>query len=316
MLQHDVICFEMEAAGLMDTFPSLAIRGISDYSDSHKNDAWQPYAATVAAAYAKDLLAMISPFQVEELSSAGKIIESVNFTPFSRDLKFIGRRKLLGDISDAFARGAARVALHGLGGVGKTQIAVEHAYHYRQEQPIAPILWIHASRPEKFVESCIHIARRLKLPGYSDPQRNVTMILSDWLSSIQSDWFFVIDNADDIKFVEGSADEETSYADGRLTLTEFLSRFNSGKILIISRDLLAADKLAGDPDSLVDVGPMSHEEAVDLLGSKLPTETNHQCHVEDLAEELDRNPLAIIQAAAYMRQNRAITLMRYLSYFR
>jgi hypothetical protein len=53
------ICFEMEAAGLMHNFPCLVIRGICDYSDSHKNKNWQEYAALVAAAYAKDLLLTI-----------------------------------------------------------------------------------------------------------------------------------------------------------------------------------------------------------------------------------------------------------------
>lgn len=53
-----IICFEMEAAGLHD-FPCLAIRGICDYSDSHKNKAWQKYSAAVAAAYAKELLSVI-----------------------------------------------------------------------------------------------------------------------------------------------------------------------------------------------------------------------------------------------------------------
>ncbi|KAJ0422821.1 nucleoside phosphorylase domain-containing protein [Aspergillus carlsbadensis] len=61
---HKVICFEMEAAGLMNNFPCLAIRGISDYADSHKNDVWQPYAALTAAAYAKDLLELIEPQEV------------------------------------------------------------------------------------------------------------------------------------------------------------------------------------------------------------------------------------------------------------
>ncbi|KAI1195644.1 hypothetical protein F5X97DRAFT_326305 [Nemania serpens] len=46
----------MEAAGLMDVFPCLVIRGISDYSDSHKNDTWQSYAAATAASYAREIL--------------------------------------------------------------------------------------------------------------------------------------------------------------------------------------------------------------------------------------------------------------------
>jgi nucleoside phosphorylase len=63
--EKGVLCFEMEAAGLMNQFPCLVIRGICDYSDSHKNKEWQGYAAMVAAAYAKDLLYRISPNSVE-----------------------------------------------------------------------------------------------------------------------------------------------------------------------------------------------------------------------------------------------------------
>ncbi|KAH0565262.1 hypothetical protein GP486_001343 [Trichoglossum hirsutum] len=63
--EKDVLCFEMEAAGLMNHFSCLVIRGICDYSDSHKNKEWQGYAAMTAAAYAKDLLYQIPPNKVE-----------------------------------------------------------------------------------------------------------------------------------------------------------------------------------------------------------------------------------------------------------
>ncbi|TQV91543.1 Pfs, NACHT and Ankyrin domain-containing protein [Cordyceps javanica] len=57
-LAHELhaLCFEMEGAGVMDGFSGLVIRGICDYSDSHKNKQWQEVAAAVAAAYAKELL--------------------------------------------------------------------------------------------------------------------------------------------------------------------------------------------------------------------------------------------------------------------
>jgi len=57
----------MEAAGLMDDFPCLVIRGISDYADSHKNWKWQQYAAATAAAYAKTLLSLVTPQAVDNL---------------------------------------------------------------------------------------------------------------------------------------------------------------------------------------------------------------------------------------------------------
>jgi len=62
--REKIICFEMEAAGLMNNFHCLVIRGICDYADSHKNKIWQPYAAATAAAFAKELLSMIDKEQV------------------------------------------------------------------------------------------------------------------------------------------------------------------------------------------------------------------------------------------------------------
>ncbi|TIA44617.1 hypothetical protein D6C79_06209, partial [Aureobasidium pullulans] len=62
--EQGILCFEMEAAGLMNHFPCLVVRGICDYSDSHKNKRWQGYAAMTAAAFAKDVLARMAPNEV------------------------------------------------------------------------------------------------------------------------------------------------------------------------------------------------------------------------------------------------------------
>src|SRR5947207_2572224 len=56
---NDCVCFEMEAAGLMNNFPCLVIRGICDYADSHKSDQWQRYASATAAAYGKEFLGYV-----------------------------------------------------------------------------------------------------------------------------------------------------------------------------------------------------------------------------------------------------------------
>ena len=58
------MCFEMEAAGLMNRFPCLVIRGICDYCDTHKSKVWQGYAAMAAAAFARDLVHRIAPNKV------------------------------------------------------------------------------------------------------------------------------------------------------------------------------------------------------------------------------------------------------------
>jgi nucleoside phosphorylase len=56
---YNILCVEMEAAGVMDAFPCLVVRGICDYADSHKNKQLQPFAAAAAAAYVKELLLVI-----------------------------------------------------------------------------------------------------------------------------------------------------------------------------------------------------------------------------------------------------------------
>ncbi|KAF6806492.1 NACHT and ankyrin domain protein [Colletotrichum plurivorum] len=75
---EDCICFEMEAAGLMNRFPCLVIRGFCDYADSHKNDHWQRYASATAAAYAKQLLGYVPASKVQETKRVLEILQSVD----------------------------------------------------------------------------------------------------------------------------------------------------------------------------------------------------------------------------------------------
>lgn len=67
-----VICFEMEAAGLMNNFPCLVIRGVCDYACSHKSKSWQAYAALVAAAYGKELLYGIAADAVDRTAQLSR----------------------------------------------------------------------------------------------------------------------------------------------------------------------------------------------------------------------------------------------------
>ncbi|KAM0363085.1 hypothetical protein ACHAPK_011223 [Fusarium culmorum] len=73
---HQCLCVEMEAAGLMDRFPCLVIRGICDYADSHKNDQWQRYAAATAAAFAVELLDYVPVGQLEASQKVIEVIQS------------------------------------------------------------------------------------------------------------------------------------------------------------------------------------------------------------------------------------------------
>ncbi|KAM6522866.1 hypothetical protein FALCPG4_012481 [Fusarium falciforme] len=74
---EECLCVEMEAAGLMNNFPCLVIRGICDYADSHKNERWQRYAAATAAAFAVELLRRVRAKQLEETPSARELMISI-----------------------------------------------------------------------------------------------------------------------------------------------------------------------------------------------------------------------------------------------
>ncbi|KAF9775826.1 hypothetical protein IL306_006041 [Fusarium sp. DS 682] len=72
--ERGVVCFEMVAAGLINNFPCVVIRGICDYADTHKNNEWHGYAAMTAAAYAKELLGQVSVNRIEEERRIGEVL--------------------------------------------------------------------------------------------------------------------------------------------------------------------------------------------------------------------------------------------------
>lgn len=73
-LGGEILCFKMEAGGLMDNVPCLVIKGICDYADSHRTRRWQKYAAMTAAAYAKLHLKAISPQIVLKVDISDKVL--------------------------------------------------------------------------------------------------------------------------------------------------------------------------------------------------------------------------------------------------
>lgn len=74
-LGGQLLCIEMEAAELMNNFPCIVIKGICDYADSHKNKNWQEHAAALAAAYAKELLGYVSPYEVDTERPMREMVE-------------------------------------------------------------------------------------------------------------------------------------------------------------------------------------------------------------------------------------------------
>jgi len=81
-LGGNVLCIESLAAGLMNNFPCIVIRGICDYADSHDHNDWQEHAAAVAAGYAKELLEITDPMDITDTPEARTVIAGRKLRPF------------------------------------------------------------------------------------------------------------------------------------------------------------------------------------------------------------------------------------------
>ncbi|KAF5854463.1 hypothetical protein GGP41_007228 [Bipolaris sorokiniana] len=120
--------------------------------------------------------------------------------PFSQDNFFIGREDVIHQIKERrkAATSHTRTALVGLGGVGKSQIAIEYAYRARKETPHMMVMWIHASSPERFQQGYKKIAKKLQLPGWDDPKTDVLQLVYEWLLDSQNgQWLMILDNVDE-----------------------------------------------------------------------------------------------------------------------
>ncbi|KAL2827367.1 hypothetical protein BDW59DRAFT_160332 [Aspergillus cavernicola] len=180
-----VLCFEMEAAGLMNAFPCLVIRGICDYSDSHKNKDWQPYAGAMAAAYAKDLLSVIPSTTIAKARTMDEILrekqvieDTLSRLPYAIEATFnsyqrqheptclIDTRVHVLEEINAWANredGCSIFWLNGWAGTGKSTIARTIARQYYDEQRLGASFFFSRgggdiSHAGKFVTS---IARQL-----------------------------------------------------------------------------------------------------------------------------------------------------------
>ncbi|KAL4949897.1 hypothetical protein BDW69DRAFT_197724 [Aspergillus filifer] len=275
----DILCFEMEAAGLMNEIPSLVIRGICDYCDSHKHKEWQPYAALVAAAYAKAVLMQV-PFQ-ERADHLGKSRSEKRhwMVPFWKNQGFVGREGEIAEVEELFDKmnGPFKVALCGLGGVGKTQIALELAYRMRERDPTCLVFWVPCISNASVEQAFLGIAQTIGLQEVkpSDAQERVKNYLRQ-LSSQK--WLVIFDNADDLDIWVGDSP-------GATELANFLLPSEQGRILFTTRNRKLAMKL------ILEAALQKKE----LLEDRDETFT--------LLEQLTFLPLAISQAAAYINLN-------------
>ncbi|KAN0070697.1 hypothetical protein V8E54_010862 [Elaphomyces granulatus] len=301
--KHGILCFEMEAAGLMNQLPCLVIRGICDYSDSHKNKHWQGYAALTAAAYAKILLSVVSGnrFRKSQTSQNGCWM-----VPFNRNPRFLGRHNEIVELEQRILSNKDQVrkmAITGLGGVGKTQIALEIAYQVRDRKPECSIFWIPSTSIEMVEQAYMSIGKHLGLRAVTPAE--MKMRVKAHLSSEKAGpWLLIVDNVDDRSIWLTS--------DRSPVLNTYLPQSKYGFVLFTSRNQQLATKLVG-PD-MINICQMDDKMAIDLLRASLIDKNlvnDHQTTTQ-LLHQLSCLPLAITQVASYINET-GTSVATYLS---
>ncbi|OAL55283.1 TPR-like protein [Pyrenochaeta sp. DS3sAY3a] len=218
--------------------------------------------------------------------------------PFPRDADFIERGTTLDQVSQRCAAPGSRTALVGLGGVGKSQLAIEYAYRTREQSPETWVFWVHASNAARFEQSFYKIADRVMIAGRQDPQVNIFKLVHDWLCSSKHQWLLVLDNVDDAHFLVRRPASDSNR--GAQPLREYVPHCHQGSVLITTRNRQAAGMLVEQRD-IIEVNPMDEHSALALLEKKLGTQADHS-KIAKLAVALEYMPLAIVQAAAYISQ--------------
>ncbi|KAE8399949.1 hypothetical protein BDV37DRAFT_297290 [Aspergillus pseudonomiae] len=293
--------FDMEGAGVWDILPCIIIKGVCDYADSHKDKRWQAYAAATGASGAKALLRHWSP-----ASNEGTKPKSPHWmVPFGRNFQFVGRQDEIAELERLIIerQGPNKIAISGLGGVGKTHVALELAYRVRERDVDCSVFWIPCTSPEIIEQTYMDIAQMLGMqdvkPAEAKEQVKAYLRHKDDLK-----WLLIFDNADDM-------DMWTKGSNGAPALKDLIPQSEQGRILFTTRNRKLAVKLASREIAISEV---DEETGVKMLETALPGEDvikDRETAVA-LLSQLTFLPLAIMQAAAFIKEN-SISLGDYLT---
>ncbi len=213
-------------------------------------------------------------------------IKSVFYVPRSRNEYFTGREEILKELHHklqqnqvvALNQKAPSVALHGLGGIGKTQTLIEYAYQCKDKNSYQSILWMSADSQESFDANIRTLAFELKLPIKEKTFEEIRTSVEHWLIDHKDKWLLLIDNADELTLIK-----------------EFLSKIKgSGQILISTR--AQNTRPFAEP---IEIDKMTNDEAFEFLNKRTGLAIDQ--YAKELVKILDNLPLALDQAAAYLQ---------------
>jgi tetratricopeptide (TPR) repeat protein len=310
-----MVAIDMEGAafGLVmsrhPAIPWLVVKGVCDYADQDKNDAYHGYAARASALYA---LSFLRAYMTNEhlprrdgSSSSNRGGSSRVWTvPYSRNPFFTGREAELQAITSALQTGQNATipqAISGLGGIGKTQTALEYAYRHRNEYH--HVFWVIAETYDTLNAAYSHLAEILDLPEkHLAEQHMVVEAVKRWLAAHEN-WLLILDNADDLSIV---SDYLPSSIPGHLILT---TRAHAMGGLAQRIEIKRLDQEEGSRFLL---------NRAALLGKNDPREQadpGDLAQASEIVRELAGLPLALDQAGAYIEET-SCGLQAYLDLYR
>ncbi|PSN58876.1 hypothetical protein BS50DRAFT_641408 [Corynespora cassiicola Philippines] len=238
-----------------------------------------------------------------------RLIQAVSMAchlPFSKNRYFVGRRDELEELQEKLLMGqdCKKVSIVGLGGTGKTQVALQFAYVVKETHPETCIFWLPALNTASFEQACIEIAQTLHIPLAAGEGSSAKELVKQHLSAGRAGrWLLVVDNADDadVMFGKGQSKGIIDYlpeSEGSVTI--YTTCKQDVAVLLTHNDVL-------------ELGAMSRSDAADFLEKSLIWKEllHDSTATSQLLDELAYVPLAIAQAAAYLNMNKT-PIARYL----
>ncbi|KAB8232212.1 uncharacterized protein BDW43DRAFT_320187 [Aspergillus alliaceus] len=228
LAEQGIIGFELGSTGVCGRYCHAFLwKGLGNYADGHKHEKGQQYAATSATSAAK---------------SAGcidlKPKDSHRMVPFDRNPQFVGRQDEIAELEKSVfeTEGPRKIAISGLGGVGKTHIALELIYRVRKGDSGYSIFWIPCTSPENIEQSYLSITQVLGMQDV-EPAEAKEQVKTYLGHKSDLKWLLIFDNADDMDmWIDGG--------NGAPALKDFLPRTEQGRIIFTTCNKKLAVKLA------------------------------------------------------------------------
>ncbi|KAI5460664.1 hypothetical protein BGZ63DRAFT_488662 [Mariannaea sp. PMI_226] len=319
-----IIGFEMEGAGMWDTFPCLVIKGACDYADSHKTKVWQRYASATAAACTKAFLEYWVP-SVTKSHIQCEYTLAFSLSEVADVDRFVGRKDELAQMHNILDKPDGRriAVLHGLGGIGKTQLAIAYLKTYHSNY--SATIWLNASDEISLQQSFHEIAEKIireypaaiaiRTAMESRDPYDIIQAVKRWLDEPNNDrWLLVFDNYDNPRLEkerqvendeentkhssDGHPKQEATLASKAYDVRTFFPNNYQGAIIITTR---SSTVRFSKPISLKRFTRVN--ESLEVLQSHSQRDKIEQDDAAiELVQRLEGLPLALATAGAYLSQ--------------